>query len=276
MKNRKRLIIWSVVGVFFAVIIGLTIWGNTSVGLNTYTITDSEIPKEFDGYRIALVSDLHNSWLWEKALEKVEKAEPDIVVITGDIMSRDDTDVDLALNFVLELMKLTRGYCFYVSGNHESDLPEEIYAQLIQGMKEMGVTVMEDAATMLYNGTLNGIALVGVENNNEKHAAEILEEELPGFDGYKILLAHNPGYFDDYAAAGYELVLSGHTHGGQIRLPFIGAVYSPDQGFFPDYDSGVVTEGDSTIVISRGIGNSRIPIRFLCRPEVVVIELQRG
>lgn len=267
MKNRKRLIIWSVVGVFFAVIIGLTIWGNTSVGLNTYTITDSEISKEFDGYRIALISDVHNSRLWEKALKKVEKADPDIVVITGDLVDRRSPDVELALSFVFEMMKLTKGNCFYVTGNHEMNLPEETYAQLMDGLKTMGVTVMDDSVTMLHNGTENAIALVG-------HGWGDLDDysHLTDFEGYKILLAHDPFDFEDYAAAGFDLVLSGHTHGGQVRLPFAGGVYFPDEGLFPKYDGGEFTIGDSTMVVSRGIGNSAFPIRFLNRPEVVIIE----
>ena len=280
MKSKKKLIIWSAVGLFFAVIIGLTIWGNTSVALNNVTITDSEIPKDFNGYRIALVSDLHSSRLWEKAIAKVEKAEPDIVVIAGDLISRDDVDVERALNFVLEMMKITEGFCFYIPGNHEKDLPEETYAQLVEGMRSMGVRIMDenDPVAMIINGKGEYIALVGDAAGDPSKVGQLGSNNTPyqNFDGYKILLTHNPAYFDDYAAAGFDLVLSGHTHGGQIRLPFIGAVYCPDQGFFPEYDSGVITKGDSTIVISRGIGNSSFPIRFLCRPEVVVIELQHG
>ena len=134
------------------------------------------------------------------------------------------------------------------------------------------------SCAMMINGKGEYIALVGDAAGDPSKVGQLGSDNptYQNFDGYKILLTHNPAYYDDYAAAGFDLVLSGHTHGGQIRLPFIGAVYCPDQGFFPEYDSGVITKGDTTIVISRGIGNSRVPIRFLCRPEVVVIELQHG
>ena len=99
---------------------------------------------------------------------------------------------------------------------------------------------------------------------------------LTGEDRFEVVLAHRPQYFDIYAESDADLVLSGHAHGGQFRLPFVGGVYVPSQGLFPKYDEGVFSENGTTMVISRGLGNSRFPIRFNNRPEIVVIELENG
>ena len=96
---------------------------------------------------------------------------------------------------------------------------------------------------------------------------------LTGSDAYTILLSHRPELFDTYVASGVDLVFSGHAHGGQFRLPFLGGVIAPNQGLFPEYDSGLYTQGDTNMLVSRGIGNSIIPIRFNNRPEIIVVEL---
>ena len=93
---------------------------------------------------------------------------------------------------------------------------------------------------------------------------------------FTILLSHRPEYFETYVEAGLDLVLSGHAHGGQFRLPFAGGLAAPNQGLFPEYDSGLYTEGSTNMVVSRGIGNSVIPVRFNNRPEVIIVELQKG
>ena len=99
-------------------------------------------------------------------------------------------------------------------------------------------------------------------------------EKLPSNNGYSILLSHYPEEFAEYVAGEYDLVLSGHAHGGQVRLPFIGGLFAPGQGFLPEYDSGVFAEGRTDMVVSRGIGNSGFPIRFHNRPEVILLTLR--
>ena len=98
-------------------------------------------------------------------------------------------------------------------------------------------------------------------------------EELFTEDDFQILLSHRPELFQEYVDAEVDLVFSGHAHGGQFQLPFIGGVVTPNQGFFPEYDSGLYTSGSVSMVVSRGVGNSIIPLRINNRPEVVLIEL---
>lgn len=103
----------------------------------------------------------------------------------------------------------------------------------------------------------------------------VQSDKLPkAFDGFCILISHRPEFFNEYVATGVDLVLSGHTHGGQFRIPFVGGLVAPHQGFFPKYDVGMYTENNTSMIVSRGIGNSIIPIRFNNRPEVIVIKLQ--
>ena len=104
-----------------------------------------------------------------------------------------------------------------------------------------------------------------------ENISRLRDEEM-----YSVLLSHRPELMEVYAEGGCDLVFSGHSHGGQVRLPVIGGLYAPGQGFLPEYDGGVYTSGSTKMVVSRGVGNSLMPVRFNNRPEVVVVELQTG
>lgn len=263
---KKKQVCLVAIAVMLLLLIVWVIWGNVTVGLTMYTITANNLPEAFDGYRIAHISDLHNSWLWEKSISQLQQASPDIICITGDLVDSRRTDVEEALRFVSEAVKIAP--CYYVTGNHELALPEEQNEVLLQGLRELGVFVLFDEEVILEKNGAE-IAIVGHQLNDEENVGE-----LSDFEGYRILLSHRPEYFTDYVAGKYDVILSGHAHGGQARLPFLGGVIAPGQGLFPKYDSGVYTEGRSNMVISRGIGNSSFPIRFANRPEVILITLR--
>lgn len=257
------------------------LWGNTAVELNEYTVQSESIPKSFDGYRIVQISDFHNAQIGkdnEKLISLIEKAEPDIIAITGDIVDWRRTDIELTKEFVLQIMKIAP--CYYVSGNNESYITEKYDVKNI--LADMGVTVLEDETQHL---EIEGekILLAGVDdpafsdNYSSADSVPIMQtklEELMSDDIYTVLLSHRPELFGVYCEYEADLVLSGHAHGGQFRIPFIGGLYAPDQGFFPEYDAGLYTDGKTNMIVSRGIGNSKIPIRFNNRPEVIVIELE--
>ncbi len=103
-----------------------------------------------------------------------------------------------------------------------------------------------------------------------------LSELMSDNDKYTLLLSHRPELFEVYVKCGADLVLSGHAHGGQFRLPFVGGLVAPNQGLFPEYDAGLYTEGNTNMVVSRGVGNSILPFRFNNRPEVILIELEKA
>lgn len=279
-KNKITVILTAFVVIVSAFTLWV-LWGNTAVELNEYTIQSESIPKNFDGYRIVQISDFHNAQIGkdnEKLISLIEKAEPDIIAITGDIVDWRRTDIELTKEFVLQIMKIAP--CYYVSGNNESYITEKYDVKNI--LADMGVTVLEDETQHL---EIEGekILLAGVDdpafsdNYSSADSVPIMQtklEELMSDDIYTVLLSHRPELFGVYCEYEADLVLSGHAHGGQFRIPFIGGLYAPDQGFFPEYDAGLYTDGKTNMLVSRGIGNSKIPIRFNNRPEVIVIELE--
>lgn len=279
-KNKITVILTAFVVIVSAFTLWV-LWGNTAVELNEYTIQSESIPKSFDGYRIVQISDFHNAQIGkdnEKLISLIEKAEPDIIAITGDIVDWRRTDIELTKEFVLQIMKIAP--CYYVSGNNESYITEKYDVKNI--LADMGVTVLEDETQHL---EIEGekILLAGVDdpafsdNYSSADSVPIMQtklEELMSDDIYTVLLSHRPELFGVYCEYEADLVLSGHAHGGQFRIPFIGGLYAPDQGFFPEYDAGLYTDGKTNMLVSRGIGNSKIPVRFNNRPEVIVIELE--
>lgn len=280
-KKKKYFIIWSIAAVLAVALIIWIVWGNSALELNTYTIERAELPKAFNGYRIAHVSDLHNTEMGEgneKLLTILRKAEPDMIAITGDLIDSRNTNTEIALCFIQEAVKIAP--CYYVTGNHEARVAE--YSALKTAMETAGVIVLEDERTEIALGG-ETITLIGVNDPSFQvdylsgDAASVVSGKLAALttenDGFAILLSHRPELFDTYVSSGVDLVLSGHAHGGQFRLPFIGGLVAPNQGLFPAYDSGMYAEGTTNMIVSRGIGNSILPFRINNRPEVILIEL---
>ena len=280
--KKKRFIMLAVAAAVLVALVIWIAWGNTALELYTYTVSSAKLPQSFDGYRIAHVSDLHNAEMGkdnEKLLTILRDADPDMIAITGDLIDSRSTNVEIALNFIREAVKIAP--CYYVTGNHEARVNE--YDELKSGMEAAGVIVLEDARTEI---SLEGkaITLIGVNDpsyqtdylfgDSETVMDTKLEELHTEDDVFTILLSHRPELFDIYADHGMDLILSGHAHGGQFRLPFIGGLVAPNQGLFPEYDAGIYTEGNTNMLVSRGVGNSILPFRINNRPEVILIELQ--
>lgn len=267
------------------ILIGLivwTLWGNTALKIKEYEILSDRIPQGFDGFRIAQVSDLHNAEFGEgnwKLLKMLSQTDPDIIVLTGDLIDSRQTDLDVALEFAWQAGKIARVY--YVSGNHEARVPE--YEDLKNGLVKAGAVILENQKVQI---TREGesITLMGIDDPSfqdnylfgdaEGVAKQAISDLKDASDGYTILLSHRPELFDTYVDSGVDLVFSGHAHGGQFRLPFVGGLVAPNQGLFPKYDAGQFDEENTTMIVSRGVGNSIIPIRFNNRPEIVVAQLK--
>lgn len=276
----KKKIICVLVGILLVLIVWIA-WGNTALELNTYTINNRELPDAFDGYRVAQVSDLHNAEFSDgnqRLLDMLREAEPDMIAITGDLIDSRKTNIAVALAFAKEAVKIAP--CYYVSGNHEARVSE--YRELKTGLEAAGVTVLDDARVEIEIFG-KSITVIGV-NDPSFHAdyltsdAAVMDRKLSELSsedaGFTILLSHRPELFDTYVAHDMDLVLTGHAHGGQFRLPLIGGLIAPNQGLFPKYDDGLYSEGNTNMIVSRGLGNSIIPFRFNNRPEVVLIELK--
>lgn len=265
----------------FLVLIVWTVWENTALERNTYTIRSPELPDVFDGYRIAQVSDLHNAEFGDgnqRLLDMLREAEPDMIAITGDLIDSRKTNIAVALAFAEEAVRIAP--CYYVSGNHEARVPE--YRELKAGLEAAGVTVLDDARVEI---EISGKSITVIGINDPSFLADYLTSDAAVMDrklselssedaSFTILLSHRPELFDTYVAHNMDLVLTGHAHGGQFRLPLIGGLIAPNQGLFPKYDDGLYSEGNTNMIVSRGLGNSIIPFRFNNRPEVVLIELK--
>lgn len=278
--TKKRIIF--ALSILIIVVAAWTIWGNAALELNKYSVASENVPEQFDGYKIIQVSDLHNAQMGDdnvKLIQLIKEAEPDMIAITGDMIDSRRTDVDVALAFAKEAMKIAP--CYFVTGNHELRVQE--YEELKEGLTELGVVVLENEKALITKGDVQ-LSILGLSDPSLESGyvytdeGEILELYLgklsKGDNNYKILLSHRPEYFEVYVEAGIDLALSGHAHGGQVRLPLVGGIIAPNQGFFPEYDSGLYIKGETNMIVSRGIGNSLFPLRFNNRPEVVLIELQ--
>ena len=279
-KSKKR---YGILLIIFVLFVSWVIWSNSTLELNEYEIRSEELPESFDGFRIAQVSDLHNAEIGEgnsKLLDMLKKTEPDIIVMTGDMIDSRLTDIAVALQFVKQVVEIAP--CYYVTGNHESRLSKEVYEDFEEKMKIYGVQVLHNESVVIERDGEH-IALAGMDdstfayNHNGirySNLSNLIQELFPE-DGYQILLSHRPELFNTYVKSGVDLVFTGHAHGGQVRLPFVGGLLAPNQGFFPKYDAGVFLEDGTNMIVSRGIGNSIFPVRFNNRPEVVVVELAK-
>ncbi len=240
------------------------------------------LSEEFSGYRIAHISDLHNATLSKdnkKLLSLLKESEPDIIAITGDLIDARNTDFKTALHFVGEAVKIAP--CYYVTGNHEARIPE--YTQFREELSALGVDILDDERTQIVRQDKK-ITLIGmndpsfkadyISNDERSVIRDSLAELTDESNGFTVLLSHRPEMFDIYADSGVNVVLCGHAHGGQFRLPFVGGMFAPSQGFFPEYDSGLYTEGNTGMLVSRGIGNSLFPFRVNNRPEIILLVLQ--
>ncbi len=244
--------------------------------VTTEHVFESEkVPDSFDGFRITQVSDLHDALFGEqqgKLVEKVAATNPDVILITGDVIDSNRYNLEQSLQAVRQFVKIAEVY--YVIGNHEvaTNQVQEIY----DALTAIGVHVMPNTSTILERGG-ESISIIGIEDPlNGLETQNMLSTALVGVDQEKltVLLAHRPEKFNTYVANNMDLVFSGHAHGGQIRLPFVGGLVAPGQGFLPKYTAGTFEDGETTMYVSRGLGNSTVPFRIFNLPQLVVVELK--
>lgn len=277
MKKKLITIIISAILIILAV---WTVWGNVTVGVTHYTVVGKRLPAAFDHYKIAVISDLHNAEFGENnssLIYLIKKENPDMIAITGDLIDSGKTDIEIAENLVKKLVEIAP--CYYVTGNHEAWIGGQ-YQELEEKLLDIGVDILNDRAVQLVKNNeiiqIAGLDEPDFTDRNSSIQESMLNVKIGNMnltEDYCVLLAHRPETFNVCASENIDLVLSGHAHGGQFRLPFIGGLIAPNQGFFPKYDAGEYFENNTTMVVSRGIGNSIIPIRFNNRPEIVIVEL---
>ncbi len=237
-----------------------------------------------DKFRIIQLSDLHKKTFGKNniiLIEKIQKIKPDFIFITGDMVSRSVTDLTDFKHFVSELLKIAPVY--YSIGNHEKDIKRlnpSVYKEIMDFLKKNVFLLDNSTQVITINNTCINVTGITIYQDCYKKngryrnlrvlksndISDLIGEKKPGFN---ILLAHNPVFFDAYAEYGSDLILSGHVHGGCIRLPFIGGLLSPERKFFPKYSSGIYTNKKSSMIVSRGLGK----FRLFNPPEIILIEL---
>ncbi len=277
----KKKIIKGLITVLLLVLVVIWIYrGNTLIITANHQMSDEEIPVSFEGFTIVQVSDLHNAEFGKeqsRLMAAIREANPDIIVVTGDLIDSNRTDIDMAMCFVEQAVQIAPVY--YVTGNHETYVPDS-YSLLKEKMLDIGVDILEDEAVMLERDgeyiQLMGVGDVQLSDKKNETAGNPFERKLVGLkeDGiYTILLSHRPELFETYCRARINLVFSGHAHGGQFRIPLLGGVIAPNQGLFPTYTEGSYEKDDTTMIVSRGLGNSVVPVRVNNPPEIVVVTL---
>ena len=251
------------------------------LGVTRLEIGLESLPEGFDGFRIVQLSDLHGSSFGEgnaRLIEKVRAEEPELIALTGDFLDEGKTEREMP-----ELEALVRELAaiapvYFVSGNHDW-ASGEAYT-LFETLGSAGAVCLRNEHLRLERGG-DSIVLAGVDDPNgpaempepDEFVAQ-LRKEAP--EDFVLLLAHRAYWAERYPELDVDLILCGHTHGGIVRLPFVGGLAASNMGLFPEYDAGLFELPGYTLFISRGLGNS-VPLpRFLNTPEIVSITLRSG
>lgn len=282
---KKRTKILSVVLSIIAITAALIFFGNNRISTSSIDCSNEKIPSEFDGFRIVQITDLHNKLFGKdqkRLIKKIKSLDPDVIVFTGDMVSRREKHLQNAESFVENAVKICPVY--YVEGNHEKySTSYTVYFKPF--LEAVGVHTLRNKSEKIFSGgsyiTICGVRdLVDVTEfgydvslRNDVFCGWI-KNVLDKEDGFKILLSHRPEYFEEYSKNGADLVFTGHAHGGQVILPFIGGVYAPNQGLFPKYYSGEYTLGQTTMIVCRGLGNSILFPRINNSPQIVCVTLK--
>lgn len=279
--NKKRTFLITIILIILGCL--FVYFENNNIVITKYTYKNEQIPSQFENLKILQISDLHNAQFGKNQntiIRKIKKCQPDMIFITGDIIDANRYDLQKAITLVKQVVDIAPTY--YVSGNHEawSNHYNEVKAALL----EEKVVVLDNDSIDIKRGK-DSITLIGLKDPAFLHSDYFFGTDYSAWENYlksqvkynkfEILLSHRPELMDIYKKHNVDLVFSGHVHGGQFRLPFVGGVVGPDQGFFPKYDAGEFVEENTTMILSRGLGNSIIPLRIFNRPELVLVELDR-
>ena len=284
MKNKKIIFFLILIVVF------LYTYSIKKVDITRYTVKSDKVSKQFDNYTIVQLSDFHSNGYKDTTgiiINEIEKINPDIIVMTGDMISWDVENIDELERLINELAPKYPTY--YINGNHEElaeILKSKEYENFINDIKSLGVSILknnyiqvirDNESINLYEIDIPLDGPTGLYVTEEQLDDNYINDVLGKVDEseFNILLAHNPLFIDDYSRWGADLVLSGHMHGGIIRIPIIGVgIASPEKDYFPKYDAGEFKVGNTTMIVNRGIGASSSGLRVFNKPEISVITLK--
>ncbi|NLB61016.1 MAG: metallophosphoesterase [Clostridiales bacterium] len=284
-KRRKRASLYIFLGL---ILIAATLWAHSNLVIQKtgFSVVSPKISAE--SIKIVFISDLHdrqfgkyNSYL----VSIINKENPDLVLFGGDMVNSDTENTSKFFEFAKTIAQKFETYM--VMGNHEEMMPKHIFEKLKNSLSENGVKILDNETVSLdiNETTINlfGVMLPlytysGVEDSGEPKYSMTAEQLTSLFgeidsNAYNILLAHNPLFFSEYAKWGADLILSGHIHGGIVRVPFVGGIFSPNGEIFPEYDAGEYILDSSKMIVTRGLAEYIAPLRLFNPAEVCVVEL---
>ncbi len=269
MGKRKWIVVLLLIGLFFY-------WQNFAIQKEECIISCPKLPLAFEGLRIVHISDLHGRRFDGKSLvQKTAQAEPQLICITGDLFEKEE-DLPLLEELLPALCEIAPTY--YVTGNHEWQLPK--LSGILKDMEELGVHVLYNSYEVLEQEGERMI-IAGVNDPcgpaDQKPPQSLIQEihRDYGQDVFILMLSHRNDQLELWAELGVDLVLSGHAHGGVVRLPYVGGVFGTQRQLFPEYDAGLYRKGTTALYVSRGLGYSRVKLRLFNRPHLPVLELKR-
>lgn len=241
--------------------------------LTRCTVTNHKLSQSFSGFKIVQLSDFHGAELVTDIVETVREQKPDIIALTGDFIT-DEGDLPAVEQLVSQLTDICEVY--FISGNH--DFASGRIAELSDILSSCGVKYLKNEYVTIQRGG-ESIVLAGVEDPNswadlEPPDAFLKRVRAEHQDDYIVLLGHRNYWMEKYPDLPVELILCGHAHGGIVRIPGVGGLLSTDRTLFPDYEAGMYDNGNYTMIVSRGLGNSISVPRLMNRPEIVSIELK--
>ena len=276
-KHHKFLRKLIIVNMVIAILVCLDIiLSQNYISITRYVYKSSEIKK---GFKVVHLTDLHNYEFGLKncrLLGKVKKEAPDVIFLTGDMLNEDETRTDILINLIEQLVRIAPVYASM--GNHEINYMQcSGNENLITMMKRAGAVVLEkqyiDIEINSVKVRVGGIYGYVLGVKKEDNLEQLFMEKFQNTDRFKILLSHIPEGLLLWRSMEYwdvDVVFSGHVHGGQMRIPFIGGVYDPEEGYFPTYTKGMFECGNGKMVLSAGLGSSRGIPRINNLPELVV------
>ena len=278
---RKR---WLASFVIFLCFTAFFYINNHWIAISEYEIQSDNLPSDFSGMKVVHLSDLHDAAFGGKQkriIQKVNKENPDFIFFTGDLIDSNRYDLTNSLHVIEGLANIAPVYC--VLGNHE--VASNQVNEIVQALQKRGAAVLQNEALTIERNSQE-IVIGGIddplmrisEQQDEKTIVKSnVERTFHHLDEqkFKLLLSHRPEFFGVYADQNIDVVFSGHAHGGQIRLPFVGGLFSSGQGWLPKFTSGVYTFQLTNMVVSRGLGNSHVPFRIFNFPEIVVVTIKR-
>lgn len=275
MKRIRRLL---TLLALFALAAGFVYWQNFTLQVETVELSFESLPPQFDGLRVAELSDLHGRSFGKnnaRLLRALQKARPDMICICGDLFD-EKTDLSMLEPLLTGLTDIAPVY--YVTGNHEWQVKN--LRELLQKMRAWGVTVLENEGCVLSRGGAEMI-VAGVHDpcgpyDMKSPAALTRELRSAQGDDFLLMLSHRNDELAMWSQLGVQLVLSGHCHGGVVRLPFAGGVFGTRRELFPAYDAGVYRQDGTTLFVSRGLGYTNVHFRLFNRPHIPIMILRSG